>query len=170
MSFDKALEIVFAVIAHLLIVGGLGASFYLIFASIARSDTQMEKLMRTLSLTTALLIFFGARAAGFSIADFMGRALGLPSLWFALVGVAFPSGVGCFLAWYILQAAKKHDAIAMRVLLLVSTFIVVEFGEVYLVAIGKAGLPVGRDFMPNISFTVGLGLYLVLNQAPQRKS
>jgi hypothetical protein len=69
------------------------------------------------------------------------------------------AGVG--LGWYFIRTIKKSETLAIRVLGFVGMLSVVQFAEVYAIAVQDKGLQLGATAVPNISFLVGLILFVV---------
>jgi hypothetical protein len=82
----------------------------------------------------------------------------------AFFSILIPWSVGIAVAWYFSWCLQKHIDIAFRVVILISAFIVTLFGDVYAASYAmETSGSVDTSLLPNLTFTVGMGLYIILN-------
>lgn len=153
----------FGLLSHATIILGVVAQFYIICLAISRADNSLERIVRTTALTTGLLIFFGAKALDMSLSDLL--LLGITQyspVKFGFYGIVVPSFLGYFLAWYFIRQIKKSTDLTTRIMILTGVFTVLQFSEVYLKAMGIGGIPLNKSVVPNLVFTISIGLYVTL--------
>ncbi|MBM3329983.1 MAG: hypothetical protein FJY67_11045 [Calditrichaeota bacterium] len=119
-------------------------------------------MLLTASAMTGFLIYYGSKALGITIPEVMMGAMSTTSLSLAFWAFLVPSASGMLLAWYSIRCIHSGIELAYRVLILISTFILVMFIDVYKEVFGasvdKSGL---RYLLPNLSFTISLSLYMI---------
>lgn len=137
---------------------------FLLFAwAIISAENAIERILRSSALSTGLLIFFGARAAGLSLAEFMVSAIiFVKPITFGLVAIVAPACLGIFIAWYVIRSLRKSTDRAIRIMILVGVFTIVQFGDVYIKALSIEGFQLDKAFVPNMAFTVAISLYAIL--------
>ena len=155
----------FNIVTHLIIIVGIFAMFGFIIKMIAKGGSTLEKLIRVFALIVGFLIYFISRAVGISIPDLIVRSLvGITPLSFGIVGMLFPLIIGILLAWYCLDAMGRRSNLPGRVVVLISTFILTLFTDVY-VAVFR--LPTANELhtnlLPNLTFVIGLMLFVIFN-------
>jgi len=153
------------IITHIMIIFGIiGLIFYIAYA-VYKEETMFEKVILIISAMTGFLIYFGARALGLSIPSMMMASVSVSNpIKMALFSIIIPSSVGIAVAWYFSWCLKQHIDIAFRVVILISAFIVTLFGDVYAASYAvNAGNSIDTSLLPNLTFTVGMGLYIILN-------
>lgn len=163
---------VFNLLTHVIIVFGMFAMFKFIWYMIKEEPVKLEKVIRTISAVTGFLIYFGALATGVSIPDFMMSSVSSNSKWaFGLLGIMLPLLVGGGIGWYIVLALKRGEEIAGRVIILIATFILTMFTDVY-ASTFQVDRPDGtfsQALIPNLTFTVGITLYVIFKYTPDKK-
>ncbi len=155
----------FNIVTHLIIIIGMFTIFGFIVKMIARGGSPLEKLIRVLALVAGFLLYFMSRALGFSIPAIIVKALaGTTTLSFGIIGMLFPLIIGILVAWYCLDAMGRRTNLPARVVVLISTMILILFIDVY-VAVFK--LPTANELhinlLPNLTFVIGLSLFVIFN-------
>ncbi len=153
------------VITHIMIILGIvGLIFYIAYA-VHKEQVIFEKVILVISAMTGFLIYFGARALGLPIPSMMMSSVSIASpIRMTLFSILIPWSVGVAVAWYFSWCLNKHIDIAFRVVILISAFIVTLFGDVYAASYAvTAGGGIDTSLLPNLTFTVGMGLYIILN-------
>jgi hypothetical protein len=145
---------------------GLLTQVTVMFFIIVKAPTAFEKIVRASSFSVALLIYFGAKSFGLSLTDIIIQGITNYNLSFAMYAVLFPSSLGIFLGWYFARSLKRSSNIAIRVLILVGVFSVIQFTDIYLKAFGLIGLIVDKTLTPNLIFTISVSLYIILRVDP----
>ncbi len=162
---------IFNVLTHVIIVLGMIGMFLFIYYMIREEHLKLEKVIRLLAAVTGFLIYFGARATGMSIPSLMMESIKTASgVGFLLAAIVIPGGVGAVVAWYLLRALKKSDDVASRLVIMIAAFILVVFTDVYGATFAESpGLQkLATTLVPNLTFTVGLSLYVILKYLPKR--
>jgi hypothetical protein len=153
------------VITHIMIIFGIiGLIFYIGYA-VYKEEKIFEKVILIISSMTGFLIYFGARALGLPIPFMMMAAVSVANpIKMAVFSIVIPWSVGVAVAWYFSWCMNKHIDIAFRIVILISAFIVTLFGDVYAASYAiKAVGSIDTSLLPNLTFTVGMGLYIILN-------
>jgi hypothetical protein len=159
------MAIIITLVAHLLTIAGLGLLTAFVFRFVLDPQDLVERFLRTVALVTGFLIYFASTAVGLSIPELMLESLRVshPAA-LGVVSVALPSGIGAAVAAYCIRCLRKDERgnIAVRLMIMVTTFVIVLFAEAYAISRGADGVQVGLHLLPNVSFTIGLALYFVL--------
>jgi hypothetical protein len=131
---------------------------------------QVEVVIRIIAALIGFLIYFVSQAVGLSIPSLMLAAISTTNpASIGIFGVVAPASAGIIVAWYCLRTLKKSEELAFRLLVLLSTFIIVLFGDVYVASLankefGPHGLNV--SLLPNAAFVIGVCLYIVFRYLP----
>lgn len=159
-------NLIFQALTHILIISSMLAILYLMAVLIFSSDDIAEKAIRLSAFATGILIYYGSKTIGVSIPSLMIQSLMITKPFsLGLFGILFPSLTGFFVAWYCLRSMKKNDYTASRLIILVITFIIVIFGDVYVTAFDlsrQSDSVLDVMLLPNLTFTIALSLYLIL--------
>lgn len=142
-----------------------------IMLSIIRSaPSDAEKILRASSFTTGLLIFFGAEALGVPISLIIINSLTISHPFtFGLINVILPSSLGILVSWYFIRTLKRSSNIATRIMILVGTFTIFLFGNVYFQALRLEGFSFQKSLLPNLSFTIAIPLYAITKYDPEER-
>lgn len=157
---------VFTATPHVLIVAGLLGLLILVARMIVAPKDAAEKTVRMSAFTSGFLIYYGSKALGISIPVLMIKSLVITNPFsIGLFGILIPSLTGYFVAWYCIRNIRKSDDIAARLIILIVTFIIVLFSDVYATAFDvipmrETGLEI--TLLPNLTFTIALSLYLIV--------
>lgn len=131
---------------------------------------QEEVVIRIIAALVGFLIYFAANALGLSIPSLMLKAISTTNPGaIGLFGAVAPAAAGVIVAWYCLRTLKKSEELAFRLLVLLSTFIIVLFGDVYVASLANKELgPHGLNvsLLPNATFVIGICLYIVFRYLP----
>jgi hypothetical protein len=139
---------------------------------IKNSNEIQEKIIRTISLTTGFLIYFGSKAVGLSIPDLLIHAIKISNPYLTIfVGILLPFATGVIAAWFLQRVINKDEDFAARVIILITTFILVLFSDVYVGTFGvhQFNKELNAYLLPNLSFTIGISLYLIFTYKSNRK-
>jgi len=160
----------FNLVTHVLII--LGTITMIVFICILALKGKrgedigaFEKAIRVLTLLTGFLIYVGSKALGLSFPSLMLTAINTTNPFSTgAVGVVLPSSVGTFVAWYCLKNIRRDHSVAIRLIILITTFILVLFGDTYIATYSSNWPPeqgLNKLLLPNLTFTVGLSLYVI---------
>lgn len=156
---------VFNVLTHAIVLVATLAMCYFVYKLVEDSSGEVTLVLRTIAVLVGFLAYFGARALGISIPDLLMYSVGTTNvLRFGFIGFVFPSLTGAGVAWFLVRSLRSHVEIGRRVVIMISTFFVVMFADVYAasraMSVEQGGFNVA--LLPNLAFTIGMGLYLVL--------
>jgi hypothetical protein len=142
------------------------AIFGFIGFMVLQIHNTLERILRVVAMMTGFLIYFGARALGISIPDLMMASIrNAGPIVFGAINVIVPAATGVLVAWYCVRNIRSDEDIAARVVILLATFVLVIFTDVY-AATYRTNIETGSinaALMPNLTFTVGLALYVISN-------
>ncbi len=158
----------FIVLSHAVTILGICALGYGEYFAIVATKSIPERLVRGLALTAGAFAYLAAKALGISLPSLIVQSVE-GGKWFSLVflGAIIPSLAGFFLIRYIMKCMKKHDAIAIRIMLLISALVLVMFGDVYVAAAEKAKLDDLTPLLPNVTFLLTMMCYVVFEYRPR---
>ena len=163
----------FHILTHILIVTSIMAIIYLVAHMILSPDDGIENTIRSSAFATGFLIYYGSKAIGLSVPSLIIKSLILTNPFtIGLFGILMPSLTGYFVAWYCIRNINKNDNIAARLIILIITFIIVLFSDVYITTYGIAkNGPTMLDItlLPNLTFTISLSLYVILRYKRQEQ-
>lgn len=163
-----------SVMLHLLLITSLLAFAYSLHRTILGKDDQLplpefETFLRTGTALCGLLVSLAARLAGLNAAEFTVRALSEASPLVLTASAVGPGGAGVALGWYLIRRFRKSRHIAKRILVFVGTITTLEFILVYAETMRQEGLDLGPAVIPNVSFVVGVILYVALTHNPEQR-
>src|ERR1041384_4932249 len=148
-------------------IGMLGLIVGLIWGDFFDSNrSNEESLMRLLAAACGFLLYIGSKAVGLSIPELAFKALytSLP-LQIALAGVLFPSLIGFFVSWYVVNmlegADAQKNAVAIRILTMIVVFVFFLYSDSYVASFDSK---LGTSFihlLPNLSFVLSVLFYMI---------
>lgn len=134
-----------------------------------RSPTGFEVFLRLLAVVSGFLIYAGSRAIGVSIPELILSAIsqaGLGNTFFR--SFIIPAGAGVASTWVMVRGLKDSNTIAVRVSLLLATFVLVLLVDSYFSTYSfqnPGGL--NKFLVPNLVFALASLLYAVLFLKPE---
>ena len=146
---------------------------FLIGSAIRSTAEFSEKVIFVAATMTGFLMYFGSRAMGVAIPALLLPAISDPNPYkVGLIGLLIPGAAGAFVAWHGLRCLHKGTAIFWRLLLMVATFVVTLFGDVYASTFAVAFLKNGVDasLLPNLAFQIGITLHLIFHYQTQNRT
>ena len=158
----------FIILSHLVTLAGLAALGYGGFRAIIATRSISERIVRGLAMTAGTFAYLASKALGISLPTIILESVEAGK-WFSFItiGAIIPSLAGFFLSRYIMSCMRKHDAIAIRVMIMMAALIFVMFGDVYVAAAGQAKLLDLRPLLPNVSFLLTMMCYVVFEYRPR---
>ncbi len=158
----------FILLSHAVTVLGIVALGYGAYLAIVTTKSIPERIVRGLALTAGTFAYLAAKALGISLPSLIVQSVE-GGKWYSLIflGAIIPSLAGFFLIRYVMACMMKHDAIAIRVMLMISALVLVMFGDVYIVAAGEAKLDDMRPLLPNVTFLLTMMCYIVFEYRPK---
>ena len=159
--------IIFIILSHVVTLLVILALLYGSYQAIIRAGSTAEQIIRGLALVAGVFAYLAAKALGVSVPSLLVKTLN-DGHWFSLLffGSLIPSVAGFLLIRYIVACMKKHDSIAIRVMLMISSLALVMFSDVYIAAAGQAKLDDLRPLLPNVSFLLTMMCYIVFHYQP----
>jgi hypothetical protein len=148
-----------------LLLGSLVVFTVFIFWHTTRTSNRQELALRVISLFTGAMVVVGAQASGLSFATFSVDALSNAQTGAAgarIAGTVIPGAVGAWMGWYLTHSMRRDEDVALRIMAFVGMLAASSFAAIYVVAVDKHGANLGAAALPNISFVVGIFLYIML--------
>ena len=158
----------FIFLSHLVTLAGLAALGYGGFCAIVATRSISERIVRGLAMTAGTFAYLASKALGISLPTLIMESVEAGK-WFSFItiGAIIPSLAGFFLIRYVMSCMRKHDAIAVRIMIMLSALVFVMFGDVYVVAAGQAKLVDLRPLLPNVTFLLTMMCYVVFEYRPK---
>jgi hypothetical protein len=163
-------EFILSFILHLILLGSLVAFVLAGIHVVLDTDRREERWLRVGMALCGPLVILGAQAGGLTIAEFMVNALESASPGFIAASIAAHGGLGAGLGWYLTRSMKRSNDIAVRIMAFIGTLTATEFIEMYALAVKSSGIGLGRAVIPDVSFVVGVILYVALTYNPMKKT
>jgi hypothetical protein len=153
------------VVTHIIILFGILGMLGFIIKMIVSGENPLEKIIRIFALVVGFLLYFITRAVGISVPQVIVNSLaGITPLSFGIVGMLVPLVVGVLVAWYCLDAMGRQSNLPGRVVILISTFILTLFTDIYVAVIKVPSRnQIDTNLLPNLTFVIGLLLFVVFN-------
>lgn len=162
---------VFNVITNVLIIVSVVAMIVFIARLIFRGRGELETAVRSMAAVAGFLIYVGSQALGISIPSFMLSAISTTNpLAIGFLGILLPALAGTLVAWYCLNAIQQSEDLGARLVVLLATFIVSLFSDVYVSVLANSEIlqeDINVTLLPNLTFTVGISLYVIFKYLPQ---
>lgn len=157
------MDTIYALIAHVMMIGSILAMFLLMFIFIIKAKDVVEKTMRVLAISGGLLIFFGAKNIGTNIPELMLGSLD-PTGGFLLniVTYIFPAIAGSIVTHLLFKSIKNYnqnDNQKIYFLILISTLVTLMFTDIYLGSFSSDAEK--SNIGMNVSFITGIILTLL---------
>jgi len=132
----------------------------MILKMIVRASARGERFFRGLAAFVGIALYFVMHLLGLTIARPFWDNLSNSNFLVAF-GVLAPAVFGGICAWAMNLFYRRDDVITVRLFVLVSMLLLVIFTDTYVQAL-SARLDVQRLLLPNLSFALGMGLYVLL--------
>lgn len=156
---------------HVFLIASLLVFGYVLFRLTLDKTDGWERGLRATALFTGALIVLGAEAAGRSYSEFIiGSLADAKPFVFGIFGVIVPAASGTALAWYMLRSMRKSVDKAMRFLALFGSLAIAQFALMYGAAVSDQGFEVGRTAVPNMSFIVGMFVFMIFAYDPNARA
>lgn len=151
-------------ILHLAILASLGMAVFSAYTLI-RKSTSAEAFKLSLSLLVGFLIYMLSKALGLSIPELIFKSLENTSpIKFAVLSAFLSSMLGVAVSMVMVSAMKRSKAVSLRMSLMMFSFIIVAFIDVYAktYAVDSPLGGINTALIPNMSFILGLVMYNLL--------
>ena len=161
----------FIFLSHLVTIAALAALGYGAYRAVIATRSMSERIVRGLALTAGAFAYLASKALGVSLPTMIMDSVDA-GRWFSFIaiGAIIPSLSGFFLIRYIMACMRKHDAIAIRIMILLASLIFIMFADVYVAAAGEAQLKDLRPLLPNVMFLLTMMCYIVFEYRPRDAS
>lgn len=168
-----AMIVLLTIFLHCMLVGSL--ILFVAYGLIVTFQTSslVERLIRLGAWFSGAMVVIGAQAGGLSFADFTVNALSgtRPAAEVAtLFGALVPGALGVALASYLTNSVRRSSNVAIRVMAFVGMLAATQFAQIYAVALNARGMNIGAAAIPNLSFVVGIVMYIVLTWDPESRN
>ncbi len=160
------------VVTHIIILAGIVSMLGFLIKMIVSGESSLEKVIRLFATISGFLLYFIIRAVGASAPQFIINPLaGSTPMFFGIVGMLIPLMIGVLTAWYCLDAMGRQSNLPGRVVILISTFILTMFTDIY-VAVMKipSSDRIDTNLLPNLTFVIGILLFVVFNVKKPKSS
>jgi hypothetical protein len=161
---------VFILLAHVFIVFAMLAMVIFLWRKTWEEKHRLEKLIRFFAVVTGFLVYFGLRASGISIPALLLSSIStVDKMSFGLWAALLPAVTGALVGWFCLTALERNSHIAPRGVIVVFAFFLTLFTDVYAATFDLARISHEFDkaLIPNLTFIVGLMLYVILRFTPR---
>lgn len=161
------LEVLLKIILNTILIGSMLAFVVCSVCAALAGDSLIERTIRFGMLFSGALVVLGAQAAGLSFAQVITDALTSSGALTTTAGVVVPGAVGAGIGSFLVRFTRYGNVFVMRILIFVCMLAGAQFAEIYASAVNTHGLVLGRSVLPNISFVVGILLYVALTYDPK---
>lgn len=165
------MDLFFNFLTHALIIAGCIGLFVCILFLIGNTASVEHAVLRVVAAVVGSFTYIGARALGVSIPGLLLQSIQITNpMSYGMFSILVPSAAGVIVAWILTSALRGSADKAQRIIILILSFIVVLFGDTYSVAYSvKSGTTEFQtSLIPNLTFILSLGLYLVLRYEPKK--
>lgn len=163
---------IFNVLTNVLIVTSVLVMIFLIGRLIFGGRGELEVAVRSMAAVAGFLIYVGSKAVGLSIPSFMLSAISTTNPFtIGFLSIVVPGAAGVVVAWFCLMNIRRAEELGSRLVVLLSTFIVALFGDVYVATLGTevtSEQGIDLSLLPNLTFTVGISLYIIFRYLPSK--
>lgn len=162
IDMESMMATLFCAFTHVLVVAAIVGMGVFIFHVIKDENVAIERLLRVVALAAGLLTYLAGKAYGIAIPALMANALDITKPFtLGIWGAVVPSMAGTFVAWFCLHLMKKNDDVGKRGLVLFTSFIITMFADSYSAIAAKLTPSQTALGLPNMTFVLGIILYLV---------
>lgn len=153
--------LILSLLLHLLLISSMLAFVVVGVGVVLNTEHAFERMLRVGMALCGALVILGAHAGGITLAEFTADALNKGDPLTVGIFAVFPFALGTALGWYISKAPPSGD-IAIRIMAFVGTMAATGFLEVYGAAIKTSGFDLGPAVIPNVTFVIGVIVYVAL--------
>ena len=144
-----------------------------IVAKNIKTNNFTKHFIRSISVIVGLFIYIGARGSGLPVTSLIlsGTELTTP-ITFSLFSLFLPFISGFFTTWYFLKIFQKDSEITYRLSIILMSFIIIMFGDVYVATYSRANSFYGynKSLLPNLLFLMGVAIYFIFNYDTVKES
>jgi hypothetical protein len=160
----------FTVIEQVLILLVIASQIW-ISIKVIMSSEGAEQYVRIMSFCTGFLAFLITRALGVTFADLMLVTHAQESpLGIILIGAIFPFLVGILISEGTIIALKLGMPVPIRMVLLIAAFTLSQAAYTNYVALASKITTLDKAFIPNLSYSIAVGLWLTFRYRDKQTS
>lgn len=153
----------FAVVQQVLVALTILSQIYVAFRVVILSNGA-EQFVRVTAVSAGVLIFLGSKAFDVTFADLMFLAVTDASLYQVIIsGTIVPVLVGIAVAHATISAVSSGSDFAIRIMLLVGVFTLVQISYFNYVAITQTSLSIDKALLPNLCYSLAVSLWIIFN-------
>ena len=159
------MALAFNLALHVLLLGSLLLFLISVVALSLTTKNVLERGLRIAALFAGAMVSLGAQASGVSYATFTVDALAgaRPASASAhVVATVIPALMGAGIGFFMARTMRRHTTLAIRLMAFIGMLAVTAFLQVYAEAASLSGFKLGAAALPNIGFTAGVILTVVL--------
>jgi hypothetical protein len=167
---SKIMNWVFSGIMHIAFVGSLCFLIFFIGQTIVEVSDPGERLVRAGAIVFALAVYMGSKSVGMAVPQLLRAVLNQtqpPQLLLFGIGIPFVSGmlVSSLSLWFMRSNVDR----AKRLVVILCSFSVVMFVDIYAALVGEMTMQDFRFALPNLTFIAG-GLFWLVLRYDRRRS
>lgn len=150
----------FTILEQILILLVIASQIWISINVIMKAEGA-EQYVRIMSFSTGFLAFLISRALGLTFADLMlithmqENPVGI-----LVIGAIFPFVVGVMISEGTIIALKLGMPVPIRMILMIASFTLSQAAYTNYVAISTQITTLDRAFIPNLSYSIAVGLWL----------
>ncbi len=155
----------FSIALQVVLIGSLVGFMITIILLAIKTKNTWERGLRIAAIFAGAMISLGAQASGLSYANYTVKTLAGARPASALAyGLAtfIPALMGSAIGFYFARTMRKNETMGIRLLGFIGMLASTAFMEVYIEAASLKGIQLGATALPNIGFTAGVILTVVL--------
>lgn len=151
----------FTILLQVIILLTIFSQIFVAYKIVSESDGA-EQFVRTTAIAAGTLIFLGSKALNITFADLMFLALTDASLLGIItVGAAAPIIIGLVVAQVTISAIASGNDFAIRILLLMGVFILVQILYLNYFALTQEAVSLDKALLPNLCYSLSVSLWIV---------
>ena len=150
----------FTILEQILILLVIASQLWISINVILKAEGA-EQYVRIMSFSTGFLAFLISRALGVTFADLMlVTHIQENPIGILVIGAVFPFMIGVVISEATIIALKLGMPVPIRMILMVASFTLSQAAYTNYVAITSAITTLDRAFIPNLSYSIAVGLWL----------
>ena len=159
------MAVLLSIFEQALLLGSLALFTAYILWYTTHGTNSKELALRLMALFAGALVVICLQVAGVSFATFSVSALANPhhvNVAARIAGIVLPGLAGVAIGWYLTRSQRRDEDVAMRIMAFTAMLAATQFAAIYVVAMSSRGLELGTTALPNLSFVIGIFIYVML--------
>jgi hypothetical protein len=159
------MAVLLSIFEQALLLGSLALFTAYVLWYTTHGTNSKELALRLMALFAGALVVICLQVAGISFATFSVSALANPhhvNVGARIAGIVFPGLAGVAIGWYLTRSQRRDEDVAMRIMAFTAMLAATQFAAIYVVAMSRRGLELGATALPNLSFVIGIFIYVIL--------